>query len=189
MIKGNKWGFIIILFLSMLLIINGGCIEEAGIDIKLKQIIPITPTTSIEITKNLNFNDIDIGRPQNYIVANSKFRIPIEIKNYNKIDYDEVYIRIIKDSPLIKNLLLYSYSGKAFETPQEGFFKFDNKLIAKQSNELAIVGEVGDLPLNLTQGIMSFSLELNQLNQSQYTPIQDSLHQYQLKICKTSGCL
>lgn len=166
-----------------------GCFNEStGVDIKLKQVIPLTPTTSIEITKNLNFSNIDAGSPQDYIIANSKFRIPIDIKNNNRVDYDQVYIRVIKDSPIISNLLLYSYSGKPFETPQEGFFKFDNKLIARQSNELTLVGEVADLPLNLTQGSMDFSLGLYQLNQSQYVPIPDSFHNYKLKICKTPSC-
>lgn len=178
---------LLILLLGIVLLLTG-CPEPSGVDIKLKQVIPITPTTSIEITKQLDFSQIDIGGPKDYILANSKFRIPIEIKNYNKIDYENVYIKVIKDSSIISNLLLYSYSGKPFENPKEGYFKFDNKLISMQTNELALLGEVGNLPLNLTQGTMDFSLALYQLNQTQLVYIPESSHQYKLKICKTSTC-
>ena len=43
-----------------LIILLSGCTESTGIDVKLKQTIPITPVTEIEITKDINFTNIDI---------------------------------------------------------------------------------------------------------------------------------
>ncbi|MCK5590742.1 MAG: hypothetical protein KAI72_02180 [Candidatus Pacebacteria bacterium] len=178
--------FITILVGTILLV--SGCTEQEGVEVTLKQVIPITPTTSIEITKNLDFNEIDEDKPQNYIIEKSKFRIPVEIKNNNKVDYDDVYIRINKTSDIITKLLLYSYSGEPFKMSQEEYFKFNNKLIAKQTNELTLVGEVRNLPSDLTQGTIKFSLGLYQLNQGKLIPIANSLHEYELKICKTTDC-
>jgi hypothetical protein len=140
-----------------------GCVQEdETVEIKIKQVIPLSPTTTIEITKDLNFDQIDAGKPQDYVTVNSKFRIPIEIENKNNTDYDNVYIKVDQGSDLLNNFLLYSYSGKPLEQIEDNTFKFDNKLLAKQKNELTFVGQVGKLQNNLKEGTIEFTVIIYQ---------------------------
>jgi hypothetical protein len=55
---------------------------------------------------------------------------------------------------------LYSYSGSPFEKVDENTFKFDTKLLAKQSNEILIMGHANGLQQNLIEGTTQVSLEV-----------------------------
>ena len=144
-----------IVFVLILIISFSGCVEDTGVDVQIKQVIPLAPGTTIEMTKdiakNLDFNILDYGKSQDYILTNTIFRIPITIENHEKRDFDNVFIQVRKDSQFIDDFLLYSLSGKAFERTNDGFFKLDTKLLASQTNKVTIVGQVGDLPMNFTE--------------------------------------
>lgn len=153
-----KKSFILILFL--LVVIPSGCIQGDDVDVKIKQIIPLAPGTSIEISKDLNMSELKFESPQDDIPTNIYFKIPVEIANNKESDFNTVYIKLLCDSPVLDTLYLYSYSGSPFEKVDENTFKFDTKLLAKQSNEILIMGHANGLQQNLIEGTTQVSLEV-----------------------------
>lgn len=151
---------------------SSGCIQEnTNVDVTVKQVIPLTPGAYVEISKDLNMSELSFESPQDYIPTNSTFQIPIVISNNKQNDFENVQVELDSSSPIIDNLYLYSYSGHAFEKIGDNVFKFDNKLLAKQNNEIMIMGKCGPLQQNLIEGAISFTLHVygengdGQLNQ------------------------
>lgn len=182
-----------IVFILILIISFSGCVENTGVDVQIKQVIPLAPGTTIEITKeianDLDFNVLDNGKPQDYALTNTVFRIPITIENNEKRDFDNVSIQVMKDSQFIDDFVLYSLSGKAFERTDDGFFKFDTKLLASQTNEVTIVGRVGDLPMNFTEAKIEYTVTLYEETESgQKSPIKNSQRRHKLIFCKPDSC-
>jgi hypothetical protein len=162
--------------LAFLLIIFAGCIEsQKDIDVQVKQVVPLTPGCYVEISKDINMSNIKFESPQDYIPTNSYFQVPIEISNNIDEDFENIQIVLESDSPIIYNLYLYSYSGHAFEKIGENTFKFDNKLLARQTNEIMIMGQSGFLEQNLIDGSTRFSLRVYGENEKkQYSEIYSS---------------
>ncbi len=173
--------------LTILLILVSGC-ASSDVEIKFKQVIPISPYTFVEISKSINFNNVTPNLQSNYVLEKSQFYLPVDISNIKSNDYEKVLFGVTVDSGLIKKTHLYLPSGTPLRQPQQGFFEFDNKLLSGQTNEFRLVGEVVELGQNLSQGILNIKLVAYVQNGTNFIPIPNSHAQYELKICKNIKC-
>jgi hypothetical protein len=160
---------------------------ETGVKVTLKQVIPITPTTTIEISKSIeNISTIVETPSQNYVLENTQFAIPFQIENKDNSDYSNVAIRLKIESNLLEIAYPYSYSGQPLSQLQNGFYSVGTNLLARQTNQFLLIGKVGNLPMNLTSAELNFEVELYSMSTNQ--PIANTLSKEKIKICKQANC-
>ena len=74
---------ILLLILSAIFLLGiDGCneLDQSGVKVTLKQIIPLSATTRIEITKTINMSELmQYTSSQDYLIEDSNFYVPIEI--------------------------------------------------------------------------------------------------------------
>jgi hypothetical protein len=158
----------------------------SGVNVVIKQAIPINPSASIELSKPINLSNLSTGKPLAYLLENAYFEIPFDIQNNNKFDYDNVLIKVSLQSPMIENMSLYSYSGLPLTRREDGSFSMDSKSISRQTNSLLLIGKTGGLPGNLSSGEFNLGIEL--FNTSLEQPIPKTSTQKKLKVCRQNNC-
>lgn len=179
----NKFMFIIVM-ISIISI--SGCINE-DVEIKITQVIPITPTTKIEISKPISIGDIkDVLATgnRNYILSNNKFQVSIELNNNKDEDFNNVRIRINTDSDLVETLYPYSPSGLPLKELEKGYYDFGSRLLAHQKNELFLFGKIKELPSNLITGTLKISISIYNETDYQISDLKD----HELKVCRNIDC-
>jgi hypothetical protein len=157
-----------------------------GMNITIKQAIPINPSASIELSKPINLSNLSTGKPLAYLLENAFFEIPFDIQNNNKFDYDNVLIKVSLQSPMIQNMSLYSYSGSPLTRREDGTFSMDSKSISRQTNSLLLIGKIGNLPGNLSSGEFYLGIELYNSTLDQQIP--NAYAKKKLKVCKQNDC-
>jgi hypothetical protein len=181
----NKRDYLFAVCLITIIGLSGCSGTETGVKVTLKQVIPITPTTTIEISKSIENITTIINAPfQSYVPENTQFAIPFKVENKDNSDYKNVVIKLSIESPILETAYPYSYSGQPLNQVQTGFYSIGTDLLAKQTNDFLLIGKVGNLPMNLTSGELVFDVQLYSENQ----PINNTISREKIKICKQTGC-
>lgn len=129
----------------ILLVLFTGCNGTDDITINVKQIIPLTPTTFIEVSMPLNtnqsfesFHDKLLGI-ENKIEENKTFAIPIQIENKNETYYN-TKLRLSYNPEYVTVIYPYWNNKQPMKMIDANTFYFDDELTPFSTSKILLVG-------------------------------------------------